>query len=85
MDLLSQIQEFQNSYSRITSNGHSKLSEDLAMFMFRSHLPNSYENTTQQYLDNIANIANYRMLDIIAQVLQEGSRRKAHSMESGDG
>ena len=32
-DLLSQIQQFQDNYNRITSNGHSHLSEDLATFM----------------------------------------------------
>ena len=65
MDLLLQIQEFQDGYSWITLNGHSKLSEDLAMFMFCSCLPDSYEATTRQYLDNIMNIANYKFLDII--------------------
>ena len=50
--------------------------------MFCSHLPESYEATAQQYLDNIMNITNYSLLDIIAQVLQEESRRKAHSIES---
>ena len=33
-DFLSQIQQFQDNYNRITSNGHSRLSEDLATFMF---------------------------------------------------
>ena len=82
-DLLPQIQEFQDNYSWIMSNGHSQLSEDLTTFMFCSCLPNSYENTTWQYLDNITNIANYKILDIITQVLQEESRRKAHLIESG--
>ena len=77
-DLLSQIQQFQDNYNRITSNGHSKLSKDLATFMFCLSLPDSYEPTAQQYLDNITVIANYKLLDIIAQVLQEESRRKAH-------
>ena len=58
-DLLSQIQQFQDNYNRITSNGHSRLSEDLATIMFCSSLPTSYELTTQQYLDNITVIANY--------------------------
>ena len=66
IDLLPQIQEFQHNYSRIMLNGHSQLSEDLATFMFCSHLPESYETTAQQYLDNITNIANYKILDIIA-------------------
>ena len=65
-DLLSQIQQFQDNYNRITSNGHSQLSEDLATFMFCSSLPDSYESTAQQYLDNISVIANYKLLDIIA-------------------
>ena len=83
MDLLPQIQEFQDGYTNIMLNGHSQLSKDLAMFMFCSHLPDSYEATAQQYLDNIMNIANYKLSDIIAWVLQEESRRKAHSIESG--
>ena len=33
MDLLSQIQQFQDNYNQITLNGHSKLSEDLATFL----------------------------------------------------
>ena len=74
-DLLPQIQQFQHNYSRITSNGHSRLSKDLATFMFCSSLPDSYEPTTWQYLDNITIIANYKLMDIIAQVLQEESRK----------
>ena len=65
-DLLSQIQQFQDNYNRITSNGHSKLSEDLATFMFCSSLPDSYELTAWQYLDNIMAIANYKLSDMIA-------------------
>ena len=41
-ELLLQIQQFLKNYNRITSNGHSKLSEDLATFMFCSSLPSSY-------------------------------------------
>ena len=48
MDLLSQIQQFQDNYNRITLNGHSKLSEDLATFMVCSSLPDSYESTAWQ-------------------------------------
>ena len=66
MDLLSQIQQFQDNYNQITLNGHSKLSEDLATFMFCLSLPDSYEPTTWQYLDNITVIANYKLSDIIA-------------------
>ena len=72
MDLLSQIQQFQDNYNRITLNGHSSLSEDLATFMFCSSLPDSYEPT-----------ANYKLLDIIARVLQEESRRKAQALGQG--
>ena len=73
-DLLPQIQTFQDNYNLIMSNGHSKLSEDLAMFLFCSSLPDSYELTAQQYLDNITAIANYELADIIARVLQEENR-----------
>ena len=59
MELLSQIQVFQDNYNQITVNGHSRLSEDLATFMFWSSLPDPYELTTRQYLDNITVIASY--------------------------
>ena len=65
------------------SNGHSRLSEDLATFMFCSSLPTSYELTTQQYLDNIMVIANYKLTDIITRVLQEESRSKAKVIGQG--
>ena len=65
-DLLPQIQEFQENYTQIMSNGHSKLFKDLATFMFCSSLPDSYEPTTQQYLDNIISMSNYKIQDIIA-------------------
>ena len=65
-ELLSQIQMFQDNYNRITSNGHSRLSEDLTTFMVCLSLPDSYEPTTWQYLDNITVIANYKLSDIIA-------------------
>ena len=80
MELLPQIQD---NYNCITSNGHSRLSEDLATFMFCSSLPESYELTAQQYLKNITVIANYKLMDIIEQVLQEESRRKALSLGQG--
>ena len=38
MDLLPQVQVFQDNYNCITSNGHSRLSKDLAIFMFCSSL-----------------------------------------------
>ena len=65
MDLLPQIQEFQNNYAWIMLNGHSQLSEDLTTFMFCSSLPESYENTAWKYLDNIMSIANDKIMDII--------------------
>ena len=72
-DLLSQIQQFQDNYNWIVSNGHSQLSKDLATFMFCSSLLDSYKPTTQQYLDNVTAIANYKLTDIITWVLQEES------------
>ena len=65
------------------SNGHSTLSEDLATFLFCSSLPDSYESTARQYLDNISNIANYKITDIIARVLQEANRQKAMALGQG--
>ena len=76
-------QTYLHSNWSITSNGHSKLSEDLAMFLFCSSLPDSYESTAQQYLDNITAIANYKLTDIIARVLQEENRRKANTLGQG--
>ena len=72
-----------NSSKTITLNNHSKLSKDLATFMFCSSLPDSYKATTWQYLDNITVIANYKLSDIIAWVLQEESRRKAQALGQG--
>ena len=83
MDLLPQIQVFQDNHNWITLNGHSRLSEDLATFMFCSSLPDLYKSTAQQYLDNITVIANYQISDIIARVLQEESRRKAQALGQG--
>ena len=40
-DLLPQIQGFQDNYAQISLNGHSKLSKDLATFMFCSSSPDS--------------------------------------------
>ena len=82
-DLLPQIQNFQDNYNLIMSNGHSKLSEDLATFLFCSSLPDSYESTARQYLDNITAIANYKLADIIVRVLQEENRRKANALRQG--
>ena len=82
-DLLNQIQDFQENYMRILSNGHSKFSEDFVTFTFCHMLPPSYQETAWQYLDNITDIINYKLLDIIAPVLQEENCRRATSMVSG--
>ena len=66
MDLLPQIQQFQGNHTQILSNSHSQRLEDLVTFIFCSHLPESYNTTTQKYLDNVADIVNYKLLDIIA-------------------
>ena len=76
-DLLSQIQKFQENYQHMLSNGHSTITEDLVVFMFCSALPDSYQDTTRQYLDNINDITKYKLQPIIDQVIQEESRRKA--------
>ena len=55
-DLLPQIQNFQDNYNLITSNGHSKLSEDLATFLFfQTHMNRLPGNTwkTSQLLPTI--------------------------------
>ena len=83
MDLLPQIQMFQDNYNRIMSNGHSRLSEDIPTFMFCLSLPYSYKSTAQQYLDNITAITNYKVTDIITWVLQEESRQKAQALGQG--
>ena len=83
MELLPQIQQFQDNYNTITSNGHSRLSEGLATFMLCSSLPKSYELTAQQYLNNITVMANYKLTDIITQVLPEESRQKAQAIGQG--
>ena len=82
-DLLPQIQQFQDNYNLITSNGHSRLCEDLATFLFCLSLPDSYESTARQYLDNITAIANYKLADIIVRVLQEENRPKANALGQG--
>ena len=70
-NLLTQVQEFQENYLWILANGHLKIFKDLITFTFCSTLPLSYEETTCQYLDNIDDIIKYKLLDIIAWVLQE--------------
>ena len=69
--LLTQIQEFQENYTRILTNSHSTFSEDLVMFTFCSVQPPPYKETAHQYLDNIDDITKYKLLDIVTQVLQE--------------
>ena len=70
LDLLPQIQEFQENYAQILANGHSKLSEDLSTCIFSSCSPDSYQDTAQQYHDNIMSIANYNLQDINHWVMQ---------------
>ena len=60
MDLLPQIQDFQENYTWIESNSHSQLSEDLTTFLFCSCLPNSYKTTAWQYFNNITSIVKFR-------------------------
>ena len=76
-DLLSQIQKFQENYQRVLSNGHSNITEDLVVFMSCSTLPDSYQDTARQYLNNIDDITKYKLQPIIDRVIQEESRRKA--------
>ena len=47
--------------------------------MFCSALPDSYQDTTHQYLDNINDITKYKLQPIIDWVIQEESRRKAQN------
>ena len=47
--------------------------------MFCSALPDSYQDTARQYLDNIDDITKYKLQPIIDQVIQEESRRKAQN------
>ena len=49
------------------------------VFMFCSALPDSYQDTTRQYLDNIDDITKYKLQPIIDRVIQEESRRKARN------
>ena len=75
-DLLSQIQDFQENYTRIMLNSHSKFFKDLVTFTFCSMLPPSYQETTHH---NITDIKNYKLSDIIVQVLQEENHWRANS------
>ena len=77
--LLPQIQAFQENYRRILVNGHSKISEDIATFIFCSSLPTSYQDLASQYLTSIEDITKYELQKIIAQVIEEESRRKVQT------
>ena len=77
--LLPQIQAFQENYMRILANGHSKLSEDIATFIFCSSLPTSYQDLASQYHILIEDITKYELQKIIAWVIEEESRRKART------
>ena len=77
--LLPQIQAFQENYTQILANGHSKLSEDIATFIFCSFLPKSYQDLTLQYLISIKDITKYELQKIIAWVIEEESQRKART------
>ena len=77
--LLPQIQNFQENYERILANGHSKISEDIATFIFCSSLPASYQDLTSQYLTSIEDITKYSLQRIIARVIEEESQCKAQT------
>ena len=74
--MLPQIQAFQENYTRIFANGHSKISEDIATFIFCSSLPTSYQDLASQYLTSIEDITKYELQKIIAQVIEEESQCK---------
>ena len=71
--LLPQIQAFQENYMWILANGHSKISEDIATFIFCSSLPTSYQDLASQYLTLTKDITKYELQKIIAQVILEES------------
>ena len=75
--LLPQIQAFQENYMWILVNGHSKLLEDIATFIFCSSLPMSYQDLASQYLILIEDITKYELQKIIARVIEEESQCKA--------
>ena len=79
--LLPQIQAFQENYMRILANGHSRISEDIATFIFCSSLPTSYQDLTSQYLTSIEDITKYKLQKIIARVIKEESQRKARTVK----
>ena len=75
--LLPQIQNFQENYTWILANSHSKISEDIATFIFCSSLPSSYQDLASQYLTSIEDITKYSLQKIIARVIEEESQCKA--------
>ena len=77
--LLPQIQAFQNNYTWILANRHSKISEDIATFIFCSSLPTSYQDLASQYLTLIEDITKYELQKIIARVIKEESQRKGRT------
>ena len=77
--LLPQIQNFQENYTQILANGHSKLSEDIATFIFCSSIPSSYQDLASQYLTLIEDITKYSLQNIIARVIEEESQRKVRT------
>ena len=77
--LLPQIQAFQENYMQILANGHSKILEDIATFIFCSSLPTSYQDLASQYLTSIEDITKYELQKIIAWVIKEESQRKART------
>ena len=77
--LLPPIQAFQENYMRILVNSHSKISEDIATFIFCSSLPTSYQDLASQYLTSIEDITKYKLQKIIARVIEEESQRKVRT------
>ena len=77
--LLPQIQAFQENYTQILANGHSKISEDIATFIFCSSLPTSYQVLASQYLTSIEDITKYELQKVIARVIKEESHRRAQT------
>ena len=65
--------KFPRNYEWILANGHSKISEDIATFIFCSSLPASYQDLTSQYLTLIKDITKYSLQKIIARVIEEES------------
>jgi len=81
-ELSPQIQLFQDNYNKINSNGHSTLSEDLAVFMLTSALPKKYQATARLYIDNIDDITKFRLSEIIARVTAEEARQRAMDLNA---